>query len=155
MLRTNKNNEQKKIYFLLFFLNFLIAHLYPLILFLINLLVLIIFHFKKKYQIRNYLGFFLFIFWPCCFYIYLYCFVYAVVDQNILLETYESPYFVKMNLESFSFWLLRFSAVSTIQCPILGFELNPVYFRQFLFETYYGLALVCEVIELSFSFKIW
>ena len=146
----------KKIYFLLFLFNFVISHLYPLILFLTTLLALIILHFLKKYQIRNYLSFFLFIFWPCCFYIYLYCFVNAVVsDGNILLQTYESPYFIKMSMESFSFWILRFSAVSTIQCPILSFELNSVYFKQFLFETFYCLALISDVTGLNFSIKIW
>ena len=155
IVKIYKNNEQKKFYFFLFFLNFLVAHLYPFIVFFINLLALVMFHLRKNYQIRNYLGFFLFIFWPCCFYIYLYCFVSAVVDQGILLETYESPYFVRINFESLNFWLLRFSAISTIPCPVLGFELNPVYFRQFLFETYYGLTVICEIIGLSFSFKVW
>jgi len=151
---TNKQTN-KKIYFLLFLFNFLISHLYPLIVFLTNLLALIILHFLKKYQIRNYLSFFLFIFWPCCFYIYLYCFVNAVVsDGNILLQIYESPYFINMSMESFSFWVLRFSAVSTIQCPILSFELNSVYFKQFLFETFYCLALISDVTGLSFSIKI-
>lgn len=83
------------------------SHLYPLIILLINLLALIIFHFLKKYETRNYLSFFLFIFWPCCFYIYLYCFVNAVVsDGNTLLQTYESPYSISMSLESFIFWRL-------------------------------------------------
>jgi len=151
---TNKQTN-KKIYFLLFLFNFLISHLYPLIVFLTNLLALIILHFLKKYQIRNYLSFFLFIFWPCCFYIYLYCFVNAVVsDGNILLQIYESPYSINMSMESFSFWVLRFSAVSTIQCPILSFELNSVYFKQFLFETFYCLALISDVTGLSFSIKI-
>ena len=136
-MMTDKQTN-KKIYFLLFLFNFVISHLYPLILFLTTLLALIILHFLKKYQIRNYLSFFLFIFWPCCFYIYLYCFVNAVVnDGNILLQTYESSYSIKMNMGSFSFWILRFSAVSTIQCPVLSFELNSVYFKQFLFETFY------------------
>ena len=150
-------NEQtnKKIYFLLFLFNFVISHLYPLILFLTILLALILSHFLKRYKIRNYLSFFLFIFWPCCFYIYLYCFVNAVMsDGNIILQTYESPYYIKMSMESFSFWILRFSAVSTIQCPLLGFELNPVYFKQFLFETFYCLALICDVTGLGFSIKV-
>ena len=126
-----------------------------MVVFLINLLALIVCHFKKKYQIRNYLGFFLFIFWPCCFYVYLSCFVNASIDQNILYETYESPYSIKMNLESFSYWFLRFIIVSSIQCPILGFELNSIYFKQFILETYYCLAVVCDIIGLSFSFKIF
>jgi hypothetical protein len=75
-------------------------------------------------------------------------------DGNILLQTYESPYYIEMSMESFSFWILRFSAVSTIQCPLLGFELNPVYFKQFLFETFYCLALICDVTGLSFSIKV-
>lgn len=146
----------KKIYFLLFLFNFIISHFYPFILFLTNLLALILSHFFfKRYKIRNYLSFFLFIFWPCCFYIYLYCFVNAVMsDGNILLQTYESPYYIEMSIESFSFWILRFSAVSTIQCPFLGFELNPVYFKQFLFETFYCLALICDVTGLNFSIKV-
>jgi hypothetical protein len=153
-MMTDKQTN-KKIYFLLFLFNFVMSHLYPLIVFLTNLLALIILHFLKKYQIRNYLSFFLFIFWPCCFYIYLYCFVNAVVsDVNLFLQTYESPYSIKMSMESFSFWILRFSAVSTIQCPILSFELNSVYFKQFLFETFYCLALISDVTGLSFSIKI-
>jgi hypothetical protein len=153
-MMTDKQTN-KKIYFLLFLFNFVMSHLYPLIVFLTNLLALIILHFLKKYQIRNYLSFFLFIFWPCCFYIYLYCFVNAVVsDGNLFLQTYESPYYIKMSMESFSFWILRFSAVSTIQCPILSFELNSVYFKQFLFETFYCLALISDVTGLSFSIKI-
>jgi hypothetical protein len=145
----------KKIYFLLFLFNFIISHFYPLILFLTILLALILSHFLKRYKIRNYLSFFLFIFWPCCFYIYLYCFVNAVMsDGNILLQTYESPYYIEMSMESFSFWILRFSAVSTIQCPLLGFELNPVYFKQFLFETFYCLALIYDVTGLNFSIKV-
>ena len=146
----------KKIYFLLFLFSFVVSHLYPLILFLTFLLALILSHSLKKYKIRNYLSFFLFIFWPCCFYIYLYCFVNAVmIDDNILLQTYESPFYIKMNMESCSFWILRFSAVSTIQCPLLGFELNPVYFKKFLFETFYCLALICDVTGLSFSIKVF
>jgi hypothetical protein len=151
-----KKLSTNKIYFILFLLNFLVSHFYPLLLFLINLLALIILHLKKKDQILNYIGFFLFILWPCCFYIYLHCFVHAVISNgNILLQTYESPYYINMNLESLSFWLLRFAAVSTIQCPILGFELNSVYFKQFLFETFYGLALISEITGLNFGFKIW
>jgi len=76
-------------------------------------------------------------------------------DGNILLQTYESPYFIEMNLESFSFWALRFIAVSTIQCPLLGFELNPVYFQQFLCGTFYFLAVICDVTGLSFSIKVF
>ena len=66
-------------------------------------------------------------------------------ESNIFLQTYESPYYIQMSMESFSFWILRFSTVSTIQCPLLGFELNPVYFKQFLFETFYCLVLICDV----------
>jgi len=152
----SEQTNKKKIYFLLFLFNFIISHFYPFILFLTNLLALILSHFfLKRYKIRNYLSFFLFIFWPCCFYIYLYCFVNAVMsDGNILLQTYESPYYIEMSIESFSFWILRFSAVSTIQCPLLGFELNPVYFKQFLFETFYCLALICDVTGLNFSIKV-
>ena len=99
--------------------------------------------------------FFLFIFWPCCFYIYLYCFVNAVMsDGNIILQTYESPYYIKISMESCIFWILRFSAVSTIQCPFLSFELNPVYFKQFLFETFCCLALICNVTGLRCSIKV-
>ena len=95
------NRQQKNIiYFLLFLLNFLVSHFYPSLLFLINLLALTVLHFKKKYQIRNYISFFLFILWPCCFYIYLHCFVNAVVNHgNLLLEIHESPFFIRMNLE--------------------------------------------------------
>ena len=141
-------------YSLLFLFNIVISHLYPFIAFLINLLALIISHFLKKFQIRNFFSFFLFIFWPCCFYIYLYCFVNAVVsDGTLLLHTYES-YSIKMNPESFIFWILRFSAVSTIQFPILSFKLKSVYFKQFLFETFYCAVVICNMTGLSFSIKI-
>ena len=145
--------KQKKFIFYLFLI--LESHLYPLMVFLISLLALIVLHFKKEYKIRNYIGFFLFILWPCCFYIYLYCFVNAVVSDGIFLQNYEGPYSINMILESFSFWVLRFSAVSTIQCRILGFKLKSVYFKQFLFETFYCLAFISEVVGLSFSFKVW
>lgn len=151
----NKQTNKKKIYSLLFLFNFIISHFYPSIVFLTILLALILSHFLKRYKIKNYLSLFLFIFWPCCFYIYLYCFVNAVMsDSNILLQTYESPYRIEMSMESFSFWIVRFSAVSTIQCPLLGFELNPVYFKQFLFETFYCLVLVCDVTGLNCSIKV-
>lgn len=151
-------NQKKhiKFYFFLFLFNFLISHLYPLIVFLTNLLALIVLHFIKKYSSRNYLGFFLFIFWPCCFYVYLDCFVNTVVNEGTLLsQTYESPYFINISLESFSFWVLRISDLSTVQCPIFGFELNSVYFKQFLFETFYCLAVICDSLNLSFNIKIY
>jgi hypothetical protein len=34
-------------------------------------------------------------------------------------------------------------------------KLNFIYFKQFLFETFYCLALISEVVGLSFSFKVW
>ena len=130
----NDKQTNKKIYFLLFLFNFVISHLYSLILFSTTLLALIISYFLKKYQIRNYLSFFLFIF--------IVLLILSLVMVTSLLQTYESPYYIKMSIESFSFWILRFSIVSTIQGPILNFELNFVYLKQFLFEIFYCLALI-------------
>jgi hypothetical protein len=147
---------KNKIYFVLFLFNFVIAHLFPFCLFLINLLALMILHLKKNNQIRNYIGFFLFVCWPCCFYVYLHCFAHAVMsDSNLLLHTYESLYFINMTFESCGFWILRLAAISTIQCPILGFQVNSIYFKQFLLETFYGLALISNITGLSFGFTIW
>lgn len=75
-------------------------------------------------------------------------------DSSLLLQSYESPYYVSMSLDSFSFWVLRFCAVTKIQIPILGFELNPVYFKEFLIQTYYSLTYFSEATGFSFSLKI-
>ena len=80
-----KLSNKKSITFLFFLFNFLISHFYLLALILINMLTLIVSHLRKEYQIKNYIGLYLFIAWRCCFYIYLHCFVNTVVDNPAFL----------------------------------------------------------------------
>lgn len=122
------------------------SHLYPLITLLISLLILIVLviFFKEKKIFRNHLIFFLFVYWPCCFCTYLRLFVQAVIDQNLLLNTYEGPIYIKMNLESVGFWAIRVFAISTIKLPLLDLEINSIFFRQFIIETYFWTAVFCD-----------
>ena len=129
------------------------SHLYPLIVFIICLITLIIF-IKKDKVLRNYNLFFIFIFWPLCFYVYLYLLICGIVDSDVLITNFKSPVCVQMNLESFAFWALRFPTVSIIEFSTIGLKISPFFMLQFLIETYYCAALFCEFFKLSFSLTI-
>lgn len=131
------------------------AHLFPLVTFLSSFILLVVSFFNKKNRtLKIGLGVFLFIYWPVCFYTYLSLFVQAVMTQEILLNTYESPVFIKFNLQSFAFWSIRFAAVSAIKLPLLNLEVDPFFIKQFLLETYYCTALLCESLGLNSGFFI-
>jgi hypothetical protein len=158
VVKKDRKNQVKTLiqFSVLSLLSIVVSHLYPTLTFLIFLLALIVLicFFNKNKKLRNYLIVFLFVYWPGCFYFYLHWFVQGVVDENVLLNTYEIPIVIKMNFESFAFWALRFSAVSSMNLPILNLEIDIDPSRQFLLETYYWVALFCEFFEFNFSLGI-
>ena len=131
------------------------AHLFPLVTFLSSFILLVVLFFSKKNRtFKVGLGIFLFIYWPVCFYSYLSLFVQAVITQELLLDIYESPVFIKVDLQSFAFWSLRFATVPAIKLPLLNLEVDLFFIKQFLLETYYCTALICESLGLNSGFFI-
>lgn len=56
-----------------------------------------------------------------------------------------------MNLESVGFWAIRFCAISTIKLPLLDLEINSIFFRQFIIETYFWAAVFCDSFGINCS----
>ena len=146
---------KKIIFVFLFLFNLVLSHTFPFLTFCFNFVCIIVLHFRKNYTIRNIMGFFLFVAWPFLFYLYLHCFVHAVIDNNILLAAYEGPYYVTMSLDSADFWLVKFFNISTIKCPILGFQLGSAFFKQFLVENFFCLTVVCDYFNLHLIITVW
>lgn len=131
------------------------AHLFPLVTFLSSFIFLVVLFFNKKNRtLKIGLGIFLFIYWPVCFYSYLSLLVQALMTQEILINTYESPVFIKFDVQSFAFWSLRLAAVSVIKLPLLNFKIDPYFTKQFILETYYCVAVICEVLGLNSGLSI-
>jgi hypothetical protein len=150
------NLKLKNIFYILLYMVLIIgAHLFPVLTFLSTFILLMVSILKKSQTLKIGLAIFLFIFWPVCFYFYFYFFVQAIMTQEILINTYENLVFVKFNLESFGFWALRLAAMSSIQLPLLNLEIDPFFMKQFVLETYYCVALICESFSLNLGFYIF
>ena len=120
-MQGNKTRISKQTLLIALFYLFgvLASHYRPFLTFLISLLALvIIIIFFKNNRLKNHLIFFLLVYWPCCFYTYLHLFVQSVIDENILLGTYESPIYIKMDFESVVFWVARFAIIHTIKLKL-------------------------------------
>jgi len=97
------------------------------------------------------MGFFLFVVWPLLFYLYLHCFVHAAIYHGIVLAPTSGPHIIPISLESAELFIMAFIRVPSIF--FLGFELEPTYFKQFVIENFYYLAVICN--SLNLSIKIW
>ena len=80
--------------------------------------------------------------------------VWEILNTNLLIETYQSPIVIKFDFESVTFWCLRFAALSKVQLPIIGLPVDCFFMKQFLYESYYCIALFCDVFGCTFSLSV-
>jgi len=78
-----------------------------------------------------------------------YCLDSKIVDEIVIQNIFNDPIYLKLNFESFGFWILRFSIIFTVKLDDL--VINSKFFRKFVFDTIgLKLSIPIHVMELNY-----